>query len=241
MLNTSFNSNEFMTLRVDSKKVAAAECEHLREAIALSIIKRTAKKYEVDLEMLAAEAANFAATKHIVVMTIDEDDGRRRFDRRYDFTFTDDYEGNAETLERLFKDLNDMQAYYCDRISFEHDSSQFSGFCWNTPSGQGKMIGYFIEPQAKPEDWDYEATANTQDNKTTTNGRTYNDDLEVITNANAAWNGACNGYKRGIAFNIDAINQMVIDIVELKKNTRSWKIKDMCQNLLASLSKYGFQ
>ena len=60
MLNNTFNPNEFMTLRVDSKKVAIAECEHLREAIALSVIKRTAKKYpEVDLEMLRAEAANF--------------------------------------------------------------------------------------------------------------------------------------------------------------------------------------
>ena len=244
MLNTSFNPNEFMTLRVDSKKVAIAECEHLREAIALSVIKRTAKKYpEVDIEMLRVEAANFASTKHIVMMSVGDDDGRRRFDRRYDFT-SYDYEGNAETLERLLKDLNDLQAYYCDRISFEHDNSHFSGFCWNTPGGRGKMIGYFIEPESQPGDWDYDeiAEADKTDNTTSdTTASTYRTDLAQIINAGAVWNAAHAAYERGIAFDIDAINQMVLDITLLKRDTKSWKVKDMCNQLLARLSEYGFQ
>ncbi|MEE3397849.1 MAG: hypothetical protein VZR64_00165 [Eubacterium sp.] len=242
MSTTTFDANDYMSAVIDPKKVAAMECEHLREAIALAVVKRTAKHYPfIDIEILHEEAEKFAATKHVIIMSVDSIDGRRRFDRRYDFTFTDDYEGNAETLERLFKDLNDMQAYYCDRISFEHDGSQFSGFCWNTPSGQGKMIGYFIEPQAKPEDWDYEATANTQGNKTTTTASTYKEDLQIITNAGAKWNAARNAYEHGTAFNIDDVNQLTADVAYLKRTTKSYKVKDMCQQLLASLSEYGFQ
>lgn len=241
MSTTIFDANKYMSAVIDPKKVAAMECEHLREAIALAVVKRTAKHYPfIDIEMLHEEAEKFAATKHIVIMSVDSIDGRRRFDRRYDFTFTDDYEGNAETLERLFKDLNDMQAYYCDRISFEHDSSKFAGFCWNTPSGQGKMIGYFIEPESQPGDWDYDSEAKDPD-KTDNVASTYKEDLQTILDAGSVWNVALANYNKGMAFNIDAINELTANVSYLKRTTKSYKVKDMCQQLLARLSEYGFQ
>ena len=242
MLNTSFNPNQFLTAVIDPNKTAQAACEAFREAIAMTVVTNTAvnSRNMMDacfLEMLQQEAKHFACSNHIVIMKIDSDDGKTRLFRRFDFSLVDDVK-RLELLQELANNLK--TAYYEDVVSFDFDGNNYHGFCWKGANA-GYMVGYFIEPESQPGDWDYdsEATSKQADNIAATS--TYKGDLEAITNAGATWNAACAAYEHGVAFDIDAINQMVVDIVELKKTTKSWKIKDMCQKLLVSLSEYGFQ
>lgn len=234
-------NNDFLTLRVDSQKVAAAACENLREAIALTVISNTAEQRSIGEEFLAhlrEEAAKFSSSKHIVILRLDED-GRQRLVRRYDYSLTGNHIDTLKSLQQFYQDM--VAAWYEDSISFNYDGNSYYGFCWQGNTG-GLMVGYILSPPSEKGDWDYaEDQEITDDTTSDTTASTYRTDLAQIINAGAVWNAAHAAYERGIAFDIDAINQMVLDITLLKRDTKSLKVKDMCNQLLARLSEYGFQ
>ena len=198
---------------LDATKVSDMACESIREAIATTVIANTAEKVRVDsafFENLKAEAKKFAEATRIVLI--------HNGSVIKDVSFVGSAQQIRKKLQQLMKLVEEYDIWYEDICSTSAKDESFHGFCW----GEGYFLGYPVPAASQPGDWDYaeiqETTSDsTDDTASDTTTSTYKADLTQIINAGAVWNTAYAAYERGIAFDIDTINQMVLDITLLKR------------------------
>lgn len=235
MLNTSFNTSEFLSARVDAQKTAAAACESYRNAIAMSIVTNTAIYLRGDMDetflnMLHQQAILFAASDHLVMMKINEN-GKPMLYRKYDFSLLDEVK-TLELLKQLAVDLK--SSYYEDVISFEYDGSQFHGFCWNQ-SDYGYMIGYFVEPEPTEtvDDWGDDSIAE------------YNPHFaaaqQLLGEYENRWNTLLHAKQCGNSVKVEDVKVLKQQIAELRDTTVYGEVRDGADQLMSKIKKWNIR